>query len=189
MNLILPTTVAIALIANSASGQAGQALRRAREVSNQNNVRQGVPSPAQTQPVAPAALPQTNGVTQAQSLAALQIDLAGFKPGGTVTEAQKQQFTINLAKAVRGNKPSLTTVKKFVDSLTAAAGTASFTDELRSRLAANLDAALNSRPLSQTQFDKIIDDTQALLQVAAIKRVAATSIAADLKAIGVEVRR
>ena len=181
---------ALVLLTMSTFGQAEKVLQRAKEVSNQNNVRQGVPSPAPAvAPARPGTAAPSNTVTQAQSLAALQNDLAGFKTGTAVTEAQKQQFTVDLAKAVRGQKPSLTTVKKFVESLTTAASAATFTDEQRNRLALNLDAVLNSRGISAPQFDKIIADTQAILEVGTIKRANAISIAADLKAVGAEIRR
>lgn len=175
----------------SSPGQAGQALQRAREISNQNNVRQGVPSPAPqpAAPVRPASGTNSNVVTQAQSLAALQADLAGFKTGAIATEEQKQQFTINLAKAVRGNKPSLASVKKLVNSLTAGLASATLADESRNRLALDLDAVLNSRGQSAAQFDKIIADVQAILEVGTVKRSQAVSIANDLKKIGLEIRR
>ena len=63
------------------------------------------------------------------------------------------------------------------------------TGEQQGRLVANIDAVLNSRSLSSAQFDKIIADTQAILQVGSVKRPIAVGIAADLKAIGTEVRR
>lgn len=191
----MKTTIAVALllasIAPVAFGQYGQAIKRAKQVSNENNVRQGVPSPAQNQPATPPAAPAApnNTVTQAQTLTALQGDLAGFKTGTLVSDAQKQQFTITLAKAARGNKPSLGSVKKFVDSLSSALSGASLTDEQRQRLAANIDAVLNSRGILATQFDKIIADIEAILRVGSVKGLTATSIAADLKAIGTEVRR
>lgn len=191
MKTVIVVSLLLAAITPAAFGQYGQAINRAKQVSNENNVRQGVPSPAQTQPVAP---PQTgvapsNTVTQAQSLAALQSNLTSFKTGTAVTDAQKQQFTITLAKTARGNKPSLGTVKKFVDSLTGALSGASLTDEQRTRLAADIDAVLNSRGIASNTFDKIIADTEAILRVGLVKGQIATSVAADLKAIGAEVRR
>lgn len=189
MKRTLIVTLLVASLVPAAWAQYGQALQRAKETANQNNVRQGVP-PAAPQPAAPApGTPPANGVTPAQSLAALQSDLAGFKVGTAVSDAQKQQFTINLAKAARGTKPSLAAVKKFVDSLTAALGTGTLTAEHRARLAGNLDAVLNSRGLSATVFDKTIADTQAILEVGSVKRNTAISVAADLKAIGAEIRR
>jgi hypothetical protein len=179
---------------DSAWGQGAQAdmiKRRAKETANQNNVRQGVPSPAPTptptpRPAAPATPNQT---TAAQSLVNLRADLAGFKTGAAATADQKQKFIRNLALSARGKKPSLPTVQKFVNSLTTALTSATLTTEQQARLAQNLDSVLNSKPLPAAQFDKIIEDTQAILEVGTVKRAVAVNIATELKAIGAEVRR
>jgi hypothetical protein len=179
---------------DSAWGQGAQAdmiKRRAKETANQNNVRQGVPSPAPTptptpRPATPAAPNQT---TAAQSLVNLRADLAGFKIGAVATADQKQKFIRNLALSARGTKPSLPTVQKFVNSLTTALTGATLTTEQQARLAQNLDAVLNSKPLPAAQFDKIIEDTQAILEVGTVKRAVAVNIATELKAVGAEVRR
>jgi hypothetical protein len=194
MKKTLLLSLLLTLIAPAGFSQGAQAdmvKRRAKETVNQSNVRQGVPPPAQTHPVAPPAVgtAPANTVPQAQTLTALKSDLAGFKIGTAVTEAQRQQFTVNLAKAARGNKPSLGTVKKFVASLSSALSSASLTDEQRARLAGDIDAVLNSRGLSTSAFDKTIEDTQAILQVGSVPRTMAISVAADLKAVGAEVRR
>jgi hypothetical protein len=195
MKLSLATFLFVGLLAHAACGQGAQAdqiKRRAKETVNQNNVRQGVPAPAQTQPRPPAtaAPPATNNaVTQAQSLTRIKSDLAGFKTGTVATAEQKQKLTVNLAYAARGPKPSLATVKKFVDSLTAALTGATLAPEQQARLAQNLEAACNAKSFPATQFDKIIEDTQAILEVGTVKRTTALSVAADLKAIGAEVRR
>ena len=192
MKKLLVASLLLGLLAPAAFGQYGQAIKRAKETANQNNVRQGVASPAQTppRPVAPATKPATNGVvTAAQSLAKLKADLAGFKPGAAITAEQKQQFTVDLAHAARGTKPSLPAVKKFVDSLTAALSGATLGAEQQARLAQNIDAVLNARGTAATQFDKIIEDTQAILQVGSVGRFTAIGVANDLKAIGAEVRQ
>lgn len=195
MKTFLAASLILGLLAPAAFGQGAQAdmvKRRAKEVSNQNNVRQGVPPPAQTQP--PTAVPArppagSNVVTQAQSLAKLKTDLAGFKLGTVATAEQKQQFTVDLARAARGTKPTLATVKKFVDSLTAALATATLAPEQQDRLAQNLDGVFNAKSFSATQFTQTIADVQAILEVGAVKRATAVSVAADLKAVGTEVRR
>jgi hypothetical protein len=150
-----------------------------------------VPSPAPAP--APAARPATPATPSAspavQSVTNLRADLAGFKTGTVATTQQKQKFLRNLALAARGTKPELPTVHKFVNSLTAALAGATLTDEHQARLAQNLDAVLNSKSLPVAQFDKIIEDTQAILEVGTVKRATALSIAAELKAIGAEVRR
>ena len=196
MKRIFTLTILAALAANQSFGQGAQAdmiKRRAKETVNQNNVRQGVPPPAPTapRPVAPTAQPGTTApaVTQAQSIAKLTAELAGFKTGTAATDAQKQQFTIALAQSARGNKPSLGTVKKFVDSLTGALTTAMLTTENHSRLAQDIEAVFNGKSLTSMQFDKTIDDTQAILEVGSVKRSTAIAVAADLKAVGSEIRR
>jgi hypothetical protein len=201
MKRIALLTLLLGFAWDSAWGQGAQAdmiKRRAKETANQNNVRQGVPSPAPTptpapRPATPAPRPATpapaNKTTAAQSIVNLRADLAGFKTGTVATAEQKQKFIRNLALSARGTKPSLPTVQKFVNSLTTALTGATLTPEQQARLAQNLDAVLNSKPLPATQFDKIIEDTQAILEVGTVKRAVAVNIAAELKAIGAEVRR
>lgn len=172
--------------------QADMVKRRAKETVNQNNVRQGVPPPAQLTPrPAPPAQPGATppAVTQAASIAKLTADIAGFKPNVTATAEQKQQFTIDLAQSARGRKPSLGTVKQFVDSLSAALSNATLTSEHQTRLAQNLDGVFNAKSFTALQFDKTIEDVQAILEVGTVKRTTAISVAADLKAVGTEIRR
>ncbi len=194
MKSFLLAAVILGLLLDSAFGQGAQAdqvKRRAKETVNQNNVRQGVPSPAQTQPqpATPAAPKAPPIVPQSQSLAALKSDLALFKTGVTATAPQKQQFTVHLAQSARGKKPTLPTVQKFVDSLTSALSSATLTEEQQGRLAQNLDAVFNAKSRSATDFEKIIADTQAILEVGSVKRATAVAVAADLKAVGTDIRR
>ena len=166
---------------------------RAKETVNQNNVRQGVPPPSQATPR--PATGQANpvvtapAVSQAQSIANIKTDLIGFKIGSVATAEQKQQLIKNLATAARSTKPSLPTVTRFVDSLTAGLSEASLSADQQARLAQNIEAVLNSKPLPATQFDAIIADVQAIMQVGSVKRASATRVANDLKAVGAEVRR
>lgn len=193
----LPIILAAGLVAAQAFGQGAQAdqiKRRAKEVVNENNVRQGVPPPSQNPQRPPVPPPPANPARPApvspdQSIAKLKTDLAGFKTGATATAAQKQQFTVNLAVAARTAKPTLGTVKKFVDALTAGLSEATLTGEQQARLAQNLEAVMNSKPLPASQFDAIIADVQAILQVGGVKRATAVSVASDLKSVGAEIRR
>lgn len=175
--------------------QGAQIKQRAKELVNQNNVRQGVPPPAS--PAPRSAVPATPGnaaaptpaVLQAQNISKIKADLAALKPGSPVTPEQKQQFIKDLAIAARSTKPSLPTVTRFVDTLTAALGENNLGAPEQERLAQNLHSVFNSKPLPATQFDAIIADVQAILQVGGVKRPVAASIAGDLKAVGAEVRR
>ena len=175
--------------------QGAQIKQRAKELVNQNNVRQGVPPPAPPppRPSAPNAsgnpAPPNPAMLPAQNISKIKADLATFKPGSSVTPAQKQQLIKDLAVAARTTKPSLPSVTKLVDALSAALGENNLGEAEQERLAQNLNSVFNSKPLPASQFDAIIADVQAILQVGGIKRSAAASIAGDLKAVGAEVRR
>jgi len=193
----MKTSVALALLTSSlvlptfGQGSAVMIKNRAKEAVNQNNVRQGVPPPAP--PPAPLIPAHPSGgtpvVPQAQSLEKLKVALTGFKTGAISTPEQKQQFLKDLAFTARSTKPSLPTTKRFVDSLTAALTEVTLTSDQRARLAQDLDSVLNSKPLTTTQFEAVIADVQAILQVGSLKRAAAVHVANDLKAVGAEVRR
>lgn len=175
--------------------QGAQIKQRAKELVNQNNVRQGVPPPAApaprtTAPATPGNPATANpAVLQAQNIAKIKTDLAGLKPGSPVTLAQKQQLIKDLAVAARSTKPSLPSVTKFVDTLAAALGENILGEPEQDRLAQNLNSVFNSKPLPASQFDAIIADVQAILQVGGVKRPVAASLAGQLKAVGLEVRR
>lgn len=203
MKRLIITAFVIGLFADQAFGQGAQAdqiKRRAKELNNQNNVRQGVAPPSQTpaKPVAAspgtpaAAKPATPSpvATAQQGIAKLQADLAGIKAGAPVTPEQKTQFMKDIAVAVRGGtKPSLPTVAKFVNELTAALAEKALGATEQTRLAQDIEAVLNSTAMPALQFDAIIADVQAILQVGDVKRAAAVAVANDLKAVGQEVRR
>jgi len=196
MKTSVAITIVSGLLAVHGYGQGSAVMikNRAKETVNQNNVRQGVPPPSQPAPrpaspnqVNPAA--PTPAVSPSQSIAKIKTDLVGFKTGSPVTAEQKQQFIKDLAIAARSTKPSLPTVTKFAGSLTAGLSEVSLTTEQQGRLAQNIEAVLNSKPLPATQFDAIIADVQAIMQVGSLKRTSAATIANDLKAVGAEVRR
>lgn len=194
MKTLLAIATAVSLLTLPVIGQGSAVMikNRAKEVVNQNNVRQGVPSPAQTTPPPPTAAPANPGtpvVPQAQIVAKIKTDIAGFKTGFIATVEQKQQFIKDLAAAARSAKPSLPTVTKFVDTLVAGLSEATLSPEQQTRLAQNLEAVFNSKPLPASQFEAIIADVQAIMQVGSVKRTVATTIANDLKAVGAEVRR
>ena len=193
ISVVIAFTVGLMVLPAFGQGSAVIIKNRAKEVVNQNNVRQGVPPPAQTPPPpTPTPAPPTAtvpAVSQAEGIAKIKADLINFKTGGVATAEQKQQFLKDLAVSARATKPSLPTVKKFVESLAAGLSEAVLTLEQKGRLAQNIESVLNSKPLPASQFDAIITDVQAILQVGGVKRAAAASIANDLKAVGAEVRR
>jgi hypothetical protein len=197
MKLFIIAASVIALCGQQSFGQGAQAdqiKRRAKELSNQNNVRQGVAPPSQpaAKPTTPAAAkPATpTVVTAQQGIARIQADIAAIKTGTPATPEQKTQFLKDIAAVVRGAvKPSLPTAAKFVNGLTAALAEKALGAPEQARLAQNIEAVLNSVAMPPTQFDAVIADVQAILQVGDVKRAAAVAIASDLKTVGQEVRR
>lgn len=173
--------------------QGAQIKQRAKELVNQNNVRQGVPPPAPPPLSAPTAsgspAPPNPAMLQAQNISKIKADLSLLKPGSPVTAEQKQQLLKDLAVGARTTKPSLPTVTRFVDTLAAALGENTLGEAEQERLARNLNSVFNSKSLPASQFDAIIADVQAILQVGGVKRPVAASIAGDLKGVGAEVRR
>jgi len=195
MKLFIITASLVALCAQQGFGQGAQAdqiKRRAKELSNQNNVRQGVTPPATPPPNTPvAAKPATPAVATAQQgTAKLQANIAGIKAGTPATTEQKTQFMKDIAVASRGaTKPSLPTVAKFINELTAALAEKPLGAPEQARLAQDIEAVLNSAAMPVMQFDAIITDAQAILQVGGAKHATAVAVANDLRAIGQEVRR
>src|SRR6266516_1549054 len=95
MKLLVLAAFAINLFAHQAyaqSSKAEQIKRRAKELSNQNNVRQGVPAPSPAKPAAApagtpaAAKPATPApvASAQQGIAKLQAAIAGIKAGSPV---------------------------------------------------------------------------------------------------------
>jgi hypothetical protein len=197
MKIITCVAIVASLLAVSAFGQTSQALKRARELNNQNNVRQGVPPTTTPQrpaaPVAPAvAKPATPAppATPLQAIARIQADIAALKPGKPATAEQKQQLIRDLSAAARGaNKPSLPTVTTFANGLIAVLTDKSLGAPEQARLAQNIESVLNSGSMAQKQYDAVIDDVQAILRVGGAKRPQAMEAANQLKAVGAEVRK
>lgn len=194
MKTIACVVIIASLPAVSMFGQTSQALKRARELNNQNNVRQGVPPPTPPQRPAPPAVAKpttpTPPATPQQAIARIQADVAALKPGKAATVEQKQQLIRDLSAAARGaNKPSLPTVTTFANGLIAALADKSLGAPEQARLAQNLEAVLNSGGMAQKQYDAVIDDVQAILQVGGAKRPQAMEAANQLKAVGAEVRK
>jgi hypothetical protein len=191
MKKILAIALCLSFAAASVLGQGGGVLKRAKELSRQNDVRQGVPPPAKPQP--PVAPPSANApkptATPQESIAKIQADLAVFKAGTSVTAEQKQQLLKDVAVAMRGKKASLPTVQKAVDSLTAALADGTLQAAERTRLATDIDTIVNSADMAADKFDATVGDVQAILQVGHVKRNLAMTAANDLKAVGAEIRR
>ncbi len=172
------------LIAAGAFAQGSDIIirERAKELRNQNNVRQGVPPPTQpAQPTQPNAA--STPAPQPQSLVQLQTDLAAIKTDSPVTAQQKQKLAGDLIAAAQGAKPSAAAVTKLAEDLSAAFATKPLSAAARARLAQELDAVLNPGKYPQANMPGIFADIQAVFQENGLERKRAVAIADDVKAL------
>ena len=189
----MKTSAVTALLAGLLVAQSFGQLKRARELNNQNNVRQGIPPttpPPKAAPASPtAAKPGTaQPATPQHKIAKIQADLMAFKPGATITATHKQQLVNDIIATARGTKPSITVVTTFVGSLSTALADKSLGAGEQEGLAKDIEAVVNSAGMPSKQLDEIIDHAQAILQVETVKRPVAIEVAKNLKAVAKEVR-
>ena len=117
--IFVSLTLAIFLPASTfAAGSEAIIKQHAKELRDQNNVRQGVPPPAPApQPAKPSAA-QPAALTL---MAKLQADLAAIKPNSQVTAEQKQQLNRDLQALATGpKKPSPGATSKLAGDIAAA---------------------------------------------------------------------
>jgi hypothetical protein len=190
MKRISVVALLMALMSVVAFGQGSQQIikQRAKELSNQNNVRQGVPPPTQP-PTAPGTGP-TTPAPQPTALGRLQLELGAVAVNSTVTSEQKQQISRDLIASAQGaNKPSSTTAGNLAASLTTALTEAALPPADRSRLIQDLNAVLNGAGLSASRMQDLTDDVQAIFQKNGLSRTKAVGIANDVKAIAAEIQK
>lgn len=186
------TTAALLLAGTAWAGPEGLIKQHAKELRDQNNVRQGVPPP--TQPPATAtpgsAVPATPVPSLAPGLLKFQTDLATVKPESPATAQLKQQLAGELlAGALTAGKPTPAQAAKFVDGVAAASAEKALSATSRARLVQELDAVLNPGKYPQAQLGNIFADIQAIFQANGLSRSKATAIGDEVKAISAEVMK
>ncbi len=183
--------LALALTTTGAFAQVEMGFKkRAKELRDQNNARQGVtpaqpasPQPGAAQPNSPAPL-----TPQQQVLARLQTDLTALK--SQTTPEQRAQLARDLMAAALGaGKPSLNSVNKLATDLIPTLAGKDITPQERARLTTDINACFNSANLSPDQVQAMTADVQAILQIAGASRAAAITVANDLKVIAAEVQK
>lgn len=175
----------LVVVINAWGGSEQIIKERAKELSNQNNVRQGVAPPSQPgQPGQPGQAAPAPPTVEEQNLSRFQATLAGIKADEPVTELKKQQLVAYLAGAVQGSsKPTAAALKKFVDDLTAAVGQKQLAPDKRARLVQEIDAVLNPAKYPQAKMGAIYADLQAIFQVNGSSRNEAVNLVEDIKAL------
>src|SRR5258706_12443049 len=189
MKSTLLVVAGVALAANCFAGSETIIRERAKELRDQNNVRQGVTPPSA--PPAPATTPANPSQTltpQQTILVRLQSDMGAIK--AAPTDDQKQKLARDLSATAMGTaKPTQASISKLADSLATALGEKTLTPEARGRLLQDLHGALNGASLPPTQMDAIVSDTQAIFQTAGVSRASAAAVAADLKKAAAEIQK
>jgi hypothetical protein len=183
-------------------GQAHIVKQRARELSEQNNARQGITppppagSPARPVPTAPpqSGPPQpmvaSPEVLRQYDLNTLKGDIAGIKPGATVGIEQTEKLKRNLTTASRGvSKPSEKMLGQLSEQLGAALIQANLTAANHAQLAEDLIALLNCGGVPTAQAQANITSVQATLQRGGVERKLAVAVANDLKLIVGEIQK
>jgi len=183
------------LVAESVFGQGAAMIikQRAKEIRDQNNVRQEVPTPAPAvqpaQPAAPAAPPRAL-TPQEQCLARIQSDLSAMKPEAQPSIPQKLALGKDLMAAVQGPaKPSQATVNKLARDIADVLGEKLLATVTVKRLVQDLNTILNPTAIGATQLSDVIADLQAIFQANNVDRKEAVAIAADAKATSDEIKK
>ena len=186
---------ALLLLAQSGLGQGSAVIikQRARELSNQNNVRQGVASPApavQTGAAADADAPARPLTPQEKILARIQSDLSAMKPGSSPTTGQRLQLGKDLMAAVQGSaKPSQTAANHLALDLASTLEDKLLATVTVKRLVQDLNAVLNPSTVDSTQLTAVIADVQAIFQADGVERKEAVTIANDARTIVAEIKK
>jgi hypothetical protein len=178
------------LLTGNAFAQADVIIKkRAQEIRDQNNVRQGVTPPSQT--AQPATIPATSASPTPiqQSVAKLRTDLTAIKANAKVTTEQKQQITKDLIAVAHGaSKPSQPAAANLADGLSASFAEKPLADKDCGRLLSNLAAVLNPAKVQPAQMQAIYADIQAIFQANGMARKDAVKIVEQVKAVGAETK-
>lgn len=162
------------------------AKQKAKELVNQNNVRQGIAAPTPPRAATPQAVNPAN-TRQQQLLTKLRTDIAAIKTGSVVTAQQKQQLAKDLIAVADGaNKPSAATANQWAEDVSAVCSEGALSDSSRARFVQEIDAVLNPSKYPGAKMDAIFADVQAIFQADGATRHKAVKISDDVKALAAD---
>jgi hypothetical protein len=193
MKRLIPIALAAGLIAGNAAASAILVKEKAKQLRDQNNQRQGVP----TQPGYPAAPPAAppsgaQGIAPAQQqlIDKLQADLGAIKPGATVAAEQKEQLQNDCSALAKGvSRPSKPVLTKLAADLSAALSSKGVPAKEQAQLARAVNVVVNSANLSAAQVQTYVNAAQSALKAGGIAEQDAENVVADLKAIAAELQK
>ena len=189
----------ISLATGSMYGQAHIVKQRARELSDQNNARQGItpaapgtasrPTPTAPQPAGPpqpmVASPEA---LRQYDINTIKATVAGVNAAAAVEAGQAEQLTKNLTTAARGlSKPSAKTLAQLSQDLGAALGQARLSEANQAQLAEDIVALLNCGGVAAADTQARVTSVQATLQRGGVERKLAVAVANSLKLITAEI--
>jgi hypothetical protein len=185
----LVLSASVGLAAAAAFGQSGvaeQVKQRAKQLNEQNNIRQGLAAPAPpAQPHPPAATPPDPVLAATlQNIANLQREFSSLQ----TNSATKQPLINDLIAAAQSTRPSNRSVSKLVDDLATGFRGKHFSREQLHKLAQNTRAVFNSSHLSKRQETLILDEVQRILQDGGASSDDAARIVNDFKLIAAETK-
>jgi hypothetical protein len=201
MRYTLLSLVLLALTSSPLLGQAHIIKQRARELSDQNNARQGAPPRAPSGPVRPAppGAPAGGAPAVAQPTVAspevlrkydignLKSEIAALKPGAQVGTAQMERITRNLGNASRGvARPSAKAVGVLAADLAKVLPQAELAASGQAQLAEDLVTVLNCGALQPSHAQGVIARIESDLSRAGVSRREAAGVGDDLRAIASE---
>ena len=142
-------------------------------------------SPAQNNPPADPVLQAT-----LQNIESLRSDFAaiGNATNGTLTAAQRQSLTNDLATAAQAAKAQPASIAKLADDLTTAIAGKEKSRAQQPKLAQYVHAIFNSSHLTAVQQQMIFSDAQKLLVNGGVALDDATNVVNDLKTIASETK-
>src|SRR5437762_12892812 len=169
-------------IGNVLAGPETIVRERAKELSNQNNVRQGVAPPTQSQPTPSTApgTPPPQAPPKSQAVLQFETDLGSIKASDQVTPAIKKKLADDILAIAEGTKPSPTSAAKLDEDLAMAASAKPIDPKYLSRLGMELDAILNPAKYPKSNPYGIVSDIQATFQTNGSDRQKADAIADDV---------
>jgi hypothetical protein len=155
---------------------------RAKELRDQNNVRQGVAAPtAPNQPVAAPAGPVAP--TLSPGLVRFNTDVAAIRADAQVTADQNQKLAQDLVASAQGQRLPLAKATKLAADVSAAFAEKPLSPASRARFVQELDAVLNPAKYPQAKLEGILKDIQAIFQENGLARMKAVAISDDVKAL------
>ena len=182
------TVLCALLVAGSAFGGSETIIReRAKELRNQNNVRQGVAPPTAVLAPNPGYAVNTPP-PQSPALLRLKADLVAITANSQVSAAQKQKIAQDLLAVAQGTKPTLITASRFAENVSFAQSQKPLPSASLARLIQEIDAILNPARYPQAKPEGIFADVQAIFQANGLHRTKAVEISTDMKILAGEVK-